>query len=51
MRAVMFEHVVRSDLMWQAAGLNVVYLAAGAGAFLFAFNSARQRGLLLNVGE
>jgi len=51
MRALMFEQVVRSDLMWRAAGLNVVYIAAGASAFLFAFNSARQRGLLLNVGE
>lgn len=51
MRALMFEHTVRHDLMWQSAGLNVVFLAAGSGAFAVAFNSARQRGLLLRVGE
>lgn len=51
MRALMFEHVFRSDLMWQATALNILYLVPGAGAFLLAFNSARQRGLLLHVGE
>lgn len=51
MRALMFEHTVRIDLMWQSAGLNVLFLASGAGAFAAAFNSARQRGLLLRVGE
>ena len=51
MRAVMFEHAVRIDLMWQAAMLNIVFLAGGAGAFAAAFNSARRRGLLLRVGE
>jgi ABC-2 type transport system permease protein len=51
MRALMFEQTVRLDLMLQSAGLNVVFLAAGAGAFTVAFNSARQRGLLLRIGE
>jgi len=51
MRALMFEHDFRVDLMWQAAVLNIIYLVLGAGAFLLAFNSARQRGLLLRVGE
>ena len=51
MRALMFEHTLRGDLMWQAAALNVRYLLLGAGAFLLAFSSARQRGLLLHVGE
>jgi len=51
MRAVMIEHAVRSDLLLQAAGLNVVYLLVGAGVFLKAFNSARERGLLLHIGE
>jgi ABC-2 type transport system permease protein len=51
MRALMFEHTVRADLMWQSAALNVVFLLSGAGAFTAAFNSARQRGLLLRVGE
>ena len=35
----------------QAAALNVLYIMLGAGAFLLAFNSTRQRGLLLRVGE
>lgn len=35
----------------QAATLNIFYIMLGAGAFLLAFNSARQRGLLLRVGE
>jgi ABC-2 type transport system permease protein len=51
MRALMFEQVFRGDLMWQAAALNIIYLLLGAGAFLLAFNSARQRGLLLHIGE
>jgi ABC-2 type transport system permease protein len=51
MRAVMIEQVVRNDLMLRAVGLNLVYLLGGAGVFLQAFNSARQRGLLLHIGE
>lgn len=51
MRAVMFEGVMRTDLMVQAACLNVVFLLAGTGVFLKAFNSARRRGLLLQIGE
>ncbi len=51
MRQLMFGQVVRSDLMWQAVGLNLVYLAAGTGIFLLAFHSARRNGLLLRVGE
>jgi ABC-2 type transport system permease protein len=51
MRAVMFEHVFRADLMIQAAALNVLLIMIGTGVFLRAFNSARQRGLLLNIGE
>ncbi|MEA2093294.1 MAG: ABC transporter permease [Pseudomonadota bacterium] len=51
MRAVMFEHVFRADLMIQAALMNVLMIMVGTGVFLRAFNSARQRGLLLNIGE
>jgi ABC-2 type transport system permease protein len=51
MRAVMFEHTVRMDLMLQAIGLNTVFLLAGCGVFLRAFRSARERGLLMRVGE
>ena len=51
MRQLMFGQVLRSDLMWQAVGLNLAYLAAGTGIFLLAFHSARRNGLLLRVGE
>ncbi|MGD8873554.1 MAG: ABC transporter permease [Gammaproteobacteria bacterium] len=51
MRQLMFGQVMRTDLMWQAIGLNLVYLAAGTGFFLLAFHSARSNGLLLRVGE
>jgi ABC-2 type transport system permease protein len=51
MRQLMFGQVMRADLMWQAIGLNLVYLAVGTGFFLLAFHSARRNGLLLRVGE
>jgi ABC-2 type transport system permease protein len=51
MRAVMFDQVFRADLMLQAGALNLLYLAIGTGVFLMAFTSARQRGLLLHIGE
>ena len=51
MRAVMFEHVFRWGEFLAAASLDVVYLALGAAAFLYAFRGARRRGALLQVGE
>ena len=51
MRAVLLENTYRADLMATALGLNVLYLAAGVGAFLRSFHVARVRGLLLQQGE
>lgn len=51
MRAVLIEHVFRTDLLLTAVALNAVYLAAGLAAFLAFFNVARVRGQLLHVGE
>ncbi|WP_372522486.1 ABC transporter permease [Sulfuricaulis sp.] len=51
MRAVLFDHVFRVDLLLHAALLNVVYLAAGFASFLAFFKIARVRGQLLHVGE
>lgn len=51
MRAVLFEGRFRGDLLFNAIALNVVYLAAGIGAFLGFFRMARTRGQLLQVGE
>jgi ABC-2 type transport system permease protein len=51
MRAVLFDHVFRADLLGYAVLLNAVYLAAGFFAFLRFFKMARVRGQLLHVGE
>jgi ABC-2 type transport system permease protein len=51
MRAVLFEHRFRPDLLTSVVLLNLVYLGIGAGAFLGYFRSARVRGQLLHIGE
>ncbi len=51
MRAVMFEHAFRLDLLANAVVLNLVYIGVGAAVFLLSFRIARERGLLLRVGE
>ena len=51
MRAVMFDHVFRADLLATAALLNVLYIGVGIGVFLYAFHVARERGLLLQIRE
>ncbi len=51
MRAVLFTHTVRTDLLLGAALLNLLYLAGGIASFLYFFEVARERGLLLHVGE
>ncbi len=51
MRAVMFQHQFRTDLLIHAALLNVVYLSGAVAVFLSVFRVARRRGLLLHIGE
>ena len=51
MRAVLFDHIFRVDLLLHAMVLNVLYLAAGFLSFLAFFKIARVRGQLLHVGE
>jgi ABC-2 type transport system permease protein len=51
MRAALFENTFRTDLLVNALVLNAVYLALGFAGFLYFFNSARDRGQLLHVGE
>jgi ABC-2 type transport system permease protein len=51
MRAILLQNTYRGDLMTAAVGLNVLYLAAGAAAFLGFFHVAREKGLLLQMGE
>ena len=51
MRALGIKGVFRWDYFWIAVGLNLVYLALAALAFVIAFRSAREMGLLLQSGE
>lgn len=51
MRAVLFDHIFRVDLLLHAMALNVLYLVAGFLSFLAFFKIARVRGQLLHVGE
>jgi len=51
MRAALFEHVFRLDLMLAAAGLNVIYLGIGIASFFYAFRRARVTGALFQTGE
>ena len=51
MRSLLYDQVFRVDYFFTAVLLNVVYLGGGIGIFLSVFRSARERGLLLNVGE
>ncbi len=51
MRAVLIEHRFLWDYFFWAAGLNGLYLLLGAGVWAWAFYLARQRNLLLQLGE
>ena len=51
MRAVLFDHVFRLDLLAGAVSLNVLYLGATWLFFLWIFRIARIRGLLTQQGE
>ena len=51
MRAVLFEHRVRPELLLAGFGLNVVYAGAAVLFFLRICDVARVRGLLMQQGE
>ena len=51
MRAVLFDGALRADLLLDAVLLNVVWMAVAIVVFVILFRSARNRGLLLQVGE
>ncbi|MGQ0740700.1 MAG: ABC transporter permease [Alphaproteobacteria bacterium] len=51
MRAVLIDHQVRLDLIASAAMLNIVWIAFGVMSFLGFYALARERGMLLQVGE
>ena len=51
MRAVLFHNTFRTDLLLHAILLNLAWMALAIFVFLLLFRSARNRGLLLQVGE
>jgi ABC-2 type transport system permease protein len=51
MRAVLLEGEVPLRMLLSASALNLLYLALGALAFSWSFRGARERGLLLQIGE
>ncbi len=51
MRAVMFKGEFPLDHFFAAAGLDIVYLAAGGMVFLIFMRQARHRGALMQMGE
>jgi len=51
MRSVLTQHVVRLDNLAIAAVLDIIWLAIGSSAFLMFHQQARERGMLLQLGE
>ncbi len=51
MRGVMVDHVFDAARLWNAFGLNLLYLGIASLVFLLAFRGARARGALLQLGE
>ena len=51
MRALLIEHVFRTDLMVDALAINVALIAASFAVFLVLLRSARQHGSLIQTGE
>jgi ABC-2 type transport system permease protein len=51
MRAVMFDHVFRTDYFIAAVILDLVFMAIGVAIFYIAFRDARHRGALTQMGE
>jgi ABC-2 type transport system permease protein len=51
MRALLLEHVFRTDLFYRALAINAMYMALGITAYLVAIAYARRHGMLLQMGE
>ena len=51
MRALLLQHVFRSDLFVAALAINVVFMAIGVALYLLAIAYAREHGMLLQMGE
>lgn len=51
LRAILFDHTFRADLMAEALAINAVYMTAASVAFVRLTDSARRIGSLMAVGE
>jgi ABC-2 type transport system permease protein len=51
MRALLIDNVFRVDLLGAALALNGIWLALGLGSFLLSVRIARDKGLILQMGE
>ena len=51
MRAIVFDHVFRADLMLWAFGINIVLMTVGCVAFVKLLDGARHVGSLMAIGE
>ena len=51
MREVLIQHTFSIDLFITALLLNVLYMIAGTAIYLRAIRTARERGMLLQMGE
>jgi ABC-2 type transport system permease protein len=51
MRALLTDHVLRGDLMWQAFAFNIVLFAIASFAFVRLLESARVHGKLMQSSE
>jgi ABC-2 type transport system permease protein len=51
MRAIMFEHAFRADLMVKALAINAVFITVACFVFVKLVDSARRIGSLMAIGE
>ncbi len=51
LRAIIIDGTVRLDHLLWSFGLNAIYITAGVSIFLFFYEQARERGMLLQLGE
>src|SRR5258705_7496807 len=51
MRAVLLQHMFRTDLFAAALAINAVYMACGIALYLLAIAYGRQHGMLLQMSE
>ncbi len=51
LRAILFDHTFRADLMAEALAINAVFITAASIAFVRLANSARTIGTLMAIGE